>query len=255
MNGRADRDPPRSGSSVFTAEQYAEPYPPGIENHYWYRARNRILLRKLRPLLGPDTRALDVGCGPGVVVDHLRRAGLDCIGVDPGSPAPATEAVAPFLRLGTSAFDLPAALRDGFSLLLLMDVLEHLADPIAFLRECRRAFPNARHLFVTLPARMEIWSAYDEHYGHHRRYTRAAAVQLAAAAGLRAVASGYFFHALYAAARVALLAGRSKTRRRRMSAPKLERAHQALGRLFDIEEAVLPAALPGSSLYALLAAA
>src|ERR1051325_3501464 len=72
--------------TAFTDEQYANPYPPGIERSYWHRARNRILLRRLAPVLAPRARILDIGCGPGIVVDHLRREGLDCAGVDLGTP-------------------------------------------------------------------------------------------------------------------------------------------------------------------------
>jgi SAM-dependent methyltransferase len=238
--------------TAFTDEQYANPYPPGIEHSYWHRARNRILLRRLAPVLAPGARLLDIGCGPGIVVDHLRRAGLDCAGVDLGTPPPATAEVAPHLRLGVSAFELPAAEREGISALLLMDVLEHLPEPAAFLAECRRAFPAAKHVFVTLPARMEIWSSYDEYYGHYRRYALEDLPALVAETDLRVVRSGYFFHALYAAARVVSLA--TKKRSHVVTAPRLRLAHALLGRLFEAEEALVPAGAPGSSLYALLEA-
>jgi hypothetical protein len=237
--------------TAFTDEQYANPYPPGAENHYWHLARNRILARKLRPLLTPQTKVLDVGCGPGIVVDFLRRAGVDCRGVDLGTPTPATDFVAPFLSLGTSAFTLPASSRESIGVVLLMDVLEHLPDPVAFLRECRGAFPAARHVFVTLPARMEIWSSYDEYYGHHLRYGLEALPALAAGADLRVVGSGYFFHALYAAARVALV-GRRRQRSHVVSSPRPRFVHAVLGGLMALEEAIVPASVPGSSLFALL---
>jgi SAM-dependent methyltransferase len=238
--------------TAFTDEQYAHPYPPGIEHSYWNQARNRILLRRLLPVLAPGARILDIGCGPGIVVDHLRRAGLDCAGVDLGTPTPATPEVAPHLRLGVSAFDLPAAEREAISALLLMDVLEHLPEPEGFLAECRRAFPAAKHVFVTLPARMEIWSTYDEYYGHYRRYALEDLPALVARTDLRVVRSRYFFHALYAAARVVGLA--TKKRSHVVTAPRLRAAHALLGQIFAAEETLMPASAPGSSLYALLAA-
>jgi SAM-dependent methyltransferase len=238
--------------TAFTDEQYANPYPPGIEHSYWHRARNRILLQRLAPVLAPGARLLDIGCGPGIVVDHLRRAGLDCAGVDLGTPLPATPEVAPHLRLGVSAFDLPAAEREAISALLLMDVLEHLPEPAEFLAQCRRAFPAAKHVFVTLPARMEIWSTYDEYYGHYRRYALEDLPALVARTDLGVAESGYFFHALYAAARVLSLA--TKKRSHVVSAPRLRFAHALLGRAFVLEASLLPSRAPGSSLYALLAA-
>jgi hypothetical protein len=136
--------------------------------------------------------------------------------------------------------------------LLLMDVLEHLPAPAAFLAQCRRAFPAAKHVFVTLPARMEIWSSYDEYYGHQRRYALDDLPALVAETDLQVLGSGYFFHALYAAARVVSLG--TKKRSHVVAAPRLRFAHALLGRLFVAEEALLPASAPGSSLYALLGA-
>jgi SAM-dependent methyltransferase len=239
-----------SASTAFTADDFVESYPPGIERHYWYRARNRIVARKLRAVLRPGSRVLDVGCGPGITVDHLRRAGIDCAGVEPGRPRPINDAVVPFLVGGVSPFDLPPAPRGSYSLLLLLDVLEHLPAPGDFLRDCLRAFANAAHVFVTLPARMEIWSSYDEHDHHYRRYTLPSLAELAEGAGLRVVDSGYFFHALYAAARVAGLVTRRRSHR--FATPRPVFAHAALGWSLALEETIVPGAIPGSSLYALL---
>jgi SAM-dependent methyltransferase len=235
--------------TAFTDEQYANPYPPGIEKHYWHQARNRILLRKLRPVLSPTDKVLDIGCGPGIVVDYLRRLGVDCAGVDLGSPVPATSDVAPFLDLGKSAFDLTPAARSSVTAILLMDMLEHLPTPEEFLRDCEAHFPNARRIFVTLPARMEIWSSYDEYYGHYRRYALDALAGLIGQTHFRLVDSGYFFHLLYVAARVVATA--SKTRSHRVVAPKLGFPHAVLGRLLDLEELLMPRAMHGSSLYAM----
>jgi|SRR5450432_3948357 len=236
-------------TTAFTEEQYANPYPPGIEKHYWHQARNRILLRKLRPVLGIADKVLDIGCGPGIVVDYLRRLGVDCAGVDLGSPVPATSEVAPFLDLGKSAFDLDPAVRSSFTVLLFMDMLEHLPNPEEFLAECETHFPNARHIFVTLPARMEIWSSYDEYYGHYRRYALDAVGGLVGRTQFRLIGSGYFFHLLYAAARV--LAATSKARSLRVVAPKVGLPHTVLGHLLDLEEWLVPRSVHGSSVYAM----
>jgi len=234
-------------STAFTREQYAEPYPPGIEKHYWHRARNRILERKLVRLLGPSDRVLDIGCGPGIAVGHLRHRGVNCFGVDLGTPIPATSDVAPFLRLGASALDLEPRFRESLTTLLFLDVLEHLPSPRDFLHDCITRFPNARRFFVTLPACMEIWSNYDEYYGHFRRYTLESLHDIAYPNELRLLGSGYFFHSLYWAARAFAKTQRST----RVSAPKLAFVHAAVGRFLDLEERLVPGTLRGSSLYAL----
>jgi hypothetical protein len=155
--------------------------------------------------------------------------------------------IAEHLSLGSDAFELHPDLRRSFTVLTMLDVLEHLEDPRAFLARCAECFPNARHAFVTVPARMELWSNYDEYYGHELRYTRET---LAALAGdrLRLECSGYFFHALYLAARAQKLV--SKTRSLDITPPRRRTVHGALGWIFDREEALVDPRLPGTSLWA-----
>lgn len=231
-------------SSTFTDEQYARPFPPGIDAHYWHRARNRIIWRKLRPLVRPTSVVLDIGCGPGIAVDFLRRRGIECRGVDTGHPPMVVPRVAPHLVLGADAFELPD--RETYDVLMMLDVLEHIAEPRAFLGRARERFPNARYLLVTLPARMELWSNYDEYYGHELRYTRESVGALEGA--WRLVDAGYFFHALYLAARASMLV--SRRRGLDMKSPSRRALHGALGWLFDREEALAPSRLVGSSLWA-----
>jgi SAM-dependent methyltransferase len=239
-----------ASDTALTGDQYAEAYPPGIGRSYWHVARNRILWRLLRSRLSPRSQVLDIGCGPGIVVRSLRERQVACFGADLGTPPPEDPSVAPYLFLGQSAFELPAEFRQGIDTVLLMDVLEHLPSPHDFLAECGRAFPNVRSVCVTLPARMEIWSNYDEHYGHYLRYTRSGVAELAAKAGFHVASSGYAFHGLYAAARVAKLFGNRRSTALRT--PSLTPVHTALGALFDLEERLLPSGLKGSSVVALL---
>ena len=119
------------------------------------------------------------------------------------------------------------------------------------LQRTARAFPAARTLFVTVPARMEIWSNYDEYYGHFVRYDEATIADVAKRAGLSLRESGYFFHSLYAAARV--VQPFQKDRPIVVRAPRVgaERTvHRLRARAFDWEERLVPSGSLGSSLFA-----
>ena len=154
------------------------------------------------------------------------------------------------LPITKSAFDLDPAFRERIDTLLLMDVLEHLPDPAAFLATCATAFPNASTVHVTVPARMEIWSNYDEYFGHFVRYTRSTLREMVTSAGYDLVDSAYAFHGLYLVARVAkLLSGKRSTK---LTAPSLPMAHAVLGKLLEVEHRLLPKRLKGSSIFALL---
>jgi len=247
-----------SEASVFSADQYADNYPAGIENHYWALARGWIVADALKEARraglwnGPDA-ILEIGCGPGVVVRQLRAQGFDAWGVELGRPAVMPE-VASHIRVGQDANALEAAFRERTGAILLLDVIEHIAEPEAFLAKIAASFPNCRVFIVTVPARQEVWSNYDAHYGHHRRYDRPLLARSLRAAGLEPLRLRYFFRPLYPAALFFTL-----TRRPRpvvWRSPAHPRLHNAFARvLYGVERLLRPfAVLPGLSLLAIAAA-
>lgn len=227
----------------YSAEQYAENYPEGIEHYWWTRARNIVIHRLLRSV--QPRRVIEVGCGRGVVVDYLRQRGLDCEGVELARVS-ALPRVADVVRTGTDAFALSG--RERFDTLMLLDVLEHLPEPEQFVQQLLMAYPNAQTVLVTVPARPELWSNYDEHFGHFRRYTADTLRLAMEQSGLSVSSLGYFFHSLYPLARMA-----GKQRKVEVSAPTgpvLRAAHWLVAQAFAFEAKAAPSALPGTSLYA-----
>jgi SAM-dependent methyltransferase len=236
--------------TAFVAERMIEPYPPGIEDHFWTLARNKVVLREIRAAearMGKLDRLLEIGCGRGVVLKYLRDQGVDCDGVEP-SPIALSGDLASNVRGGIDCFHIPADERAGYDGLLLLDVLEHIAEPIDFLRQVRLAYPNARVLILTVPARTELWSNYDEHFGHFRRYSlQTLAVELRGA-NLANVHARYFFHALYPVMLVIkfLRGNRSTT----THAPDKPGLHRFIAGCFAAEEWLLPGYVPGTSIIA-----
>lgn len=240
-----------SQPGAATEDEMSGAYPPGVEHHYWTVARNQLLLSELRRHRAHRGVVLDVGCGPAIVVGHLRAHGVDCYGVDPNAPALAREQLVPWVRTTTSAFELPADFRASVSTLLLMDVLEHIEQPVEFLEQCHSAFPHASHLFVTLPARMEIWSNWDERYGHYRRYTLESLQSEVNASPWHLVEARYWFRALYAAARAHKWLGGQRSVA--LESPRRLFFHRAVAAALIGEARFLPRQLPGSSVFAVLA--
>jgi len=237
--------------SPYLPRQFQHNYPDGIDRHYWNLARNRVIERALSGIPGQGV-ILDVGCGRGIVVDHLRRRGLDCWGCEAGAATPLNPEVAPYLFLGREAFALEPGFREKVDRLLLLDLLEHLADPAPFLRLCREAFPGARHALIAVPAAQELWTNYDDYFGHYRRYDRAAVRALLRDAAMQEVWSRHFFHALYPPLR--FVAALRLKRTTEVSAPRswLQRSlHRLAGAALAIEEKVVPGGVAGSSILTL----
>lgn len=236
-------------ASAFSQQQYDACYPPGIERHWWMRARAAMVAELVRENGGEASSVLEIGCGDGATLSLLREFGLDARGVEIADVA-AREDVRAFVTTNCDAVALPEAVRAQVRTILLLDVLEHIDDPAAFLRRIASAFPSLRRAVIAVPARKEVWSNYDEFYGHKRRYDLAALEQVGAEQGWRVNRAGYAFRITYLPAlALALL---KRPREVDIAAPHGAAVflHRALAALTAFEWRLLPRRLPGTSALA-----
>ena len=234
-------------TSQFSADQYEVAYPDGAEHHWWHVARNEIVLDACPP---PRGRILDVGCGRGIVVEYLRRHGIDCIGVELGPVTP-LRGVENFVHAETDAFELPPSEREQIATILLLDIVEHLENPADFLRRLPAAFPNLRDVIVTVPARPELWSNHDEYYGHYRRYTIPRLADIASALNAECRRRSYFFRMLYPP--VWLMSRLKMKREVALKPPAQPALHKIIAKLFVLEYRLLPRRVAGTSIVAAFA--
>ena len=191
--------------SAFDSEHYLQSYPEGIENDYWSTAR----VWTVEAALPDNARILEIGCGRGVVLKYLLSKGRDAWGSELASP-PLLVGTENRIFAGVAAETLPIAFRESIECLLLLDVIEHVHDAPSFLSTILDAYPNASTVIVTVPARPEVWSKWDEYYEHRRRYTRKSLAAHLTQAGLHPIKMQYFFHSLYAAALLLRLIGHKR---------------------------------------------
>lgn len=235
----------------FNAQQF-EVYPDGIGEHFWMYARHQIVFRELMRLGDRGGRILDVGCGRGISTLFLRQRGLDVAGCDTGRPEPYAAEITQHIHYQTSAFDLPAGERENMSTILLLDVIEHIENREDWLRRLAASFPNLRTVVLTVPARNELWSNYDDYYGHFIRFDVPSMRELARKVSFDVRKLTYFFHALYAP--MWLTARLRGARNLRPGPPHsaLSRGlHAVIAGFFAIEEQIVPGAVPGGSMLAI----
>ncbi|HEX8105255.1 MAG TPA: class I SAM-dependent methyltransferase [Solirubrobacteraceae bacterium] len=119
-------------------------------------AGRRATARRLLKLVGehapPPGRLLEVGCGHGLLLDEARRLGWDVRGLEPaaGARAHARDALGLDVSDATLA-DLRPGVDGGLDAVLLVDVLEHLDDPLGALRDCRALLADGGVLLVVTP--------------------------------------------------------------------------------------------------------
>ena len=77
----------------------------------------------------------------------------------------------------TKVRDLPSGI---FDIVVLLDVIEHVADDLRFLQvNVRSKLAEDGMVLISVPAHPSLFSEHDEFLGHHRRYTRRQILDLA----------------------------------------------------------------------------
>jgi SAM-dependent methyltransferase len=158
-----------------------------------WRARERRVKQILKRSNGQG-RILDVGCSTGIFLSGLQRHGWECYGVEPDLKA----AEYARKRFGVEVFH--GYLEDAgfpdnyFDVVTMIDVLEHVYDPMSTLREVNRIVKLDGVFFGNLP-NADAWERFlFEPYWvgwdvprHYNVYTRKTVRQLLEAQGFKDV--------------------------------------------------------------------
>jgi len=169
-----------------------------FRRHPWEVARFEFFRRVLveakldqRPL-----RVLDVGSGDGWFASQLLGVfdgGSTCVCWDIGYQASAL----PQALSAPGLSGVSERPNERFDLILLLDVVEHVAEDEAFLAEIlRHCAHSGSTVLFSVPAWPALTSAHDARLEHFRRYSPAQARGLLLKCGLKVRLSGGVFHSL-----------------------------------------------------------
>jgi SAM-dependent methyltransferase len=230
----------------FNKDQFSNAYADGMEDSYWNLARKRIIFKFIKKY--KLSNILDVGCGRGIVTSYLYHAGVQITGVDLGDSS-RVDKTNLTIYYNTDATKLPEQLRAGVDTISLFDVIEHISGPVGFIKNLTQNFPNLKNLIITVPARKELWSNFDDYYGHFRRYDLQMLKKEIEDSGFTLIFSRYFFHILYFLIRINNLL--IKNRDINFNPPKSKLSlviNKIMAGIFYIETLITPGKLVGSSI-------
>lgn len=172
------------------------------DSHWWFVGRRAILESFLGQICsklqtpGSGLSILDVGCGTGANLEMLSQFG-SAEGVDVSDDAlefcrrkglNVKKGLAETLPFADEAFDITTAL----------DVVEHLDDDIAGLKEMHRVTKSGGYSLIFVPAFMWLWGVQDDISHHRIRYTKRQIVERLEKAGFaveRATYANFTFFA------------------------------------------------------------
>ena len=123
--------------------------------------------------------ALDVGAGAGALLAEASRLGLVAVGVEPNATfVQLARAAAPDAEVLQGTFPHPALVGRVFDLVFVVDVIEHVAEPVALLAAAARALAPGGALVVVTPdcasvaarrLRDRWWHLRVAHVGYFQR--------------------------------------------------------------------------------------
>jgi len=175
-------------------------HPPGQsgERHPWEQSRARFFRGQLEPYLRPGLRVLDIGAGDGFLAASLLPS------LHPGGAVVCFDTEYTDQHLERFARTAPAGLSftrqrpaATFDVVLLLDVLEHVADDRGFLASIVDSLlAPGGVLLASVPAYHSLFTRHDVKLGHYRRYRPDDLLRLLRDAGLDVTTAAGLFHSL-----------------------------------------------------------
>jgi dolichyl-phosphate beta-glucosyltransferase len=184
---------PTESSGVFNDVQ-ASTLVESDTTHWWFRSKGSFVAGALRKAtIDRDGFLVDVGAGAGGVTTFLGWRPDRLVTLDGAEPL-VRIGQQRHAHLGLVGLGEHLPLRDrSAAVVTLLDVIEHLDDPVTTLREAARVLTDDGVLVVTVPAHESLWSGADELLGHVRRYNRQLLQEHLSAGGFAVERSTHLF--------------------------------------------------------------
>ncbi len=163
-----------------------------INEHWYYVSKGRAMRDFIKGVKVDEI--LDVGAGSGIFSRQLLDNDIcqSALCVDPNYVKETEE-----LHNSKKIKFVKSIDKTTQNLILMMDVLEHVEDDVALIRQYSDSMPKGAQILITVPVFQFMWSGHDVFLEHFRRYTIKQIEKAVTDAGLKVVKSRYFFASLF----------------------------------------------------------
>lgn len=161
------------------------------DNSFWFKSRNKVI-GYITECLGIGSSFVDVGGGNGYVSQFLKNRNRDVTVslIEPGQNGCNNAQKRNIDHVYNDTIDKVDIKVDSLGL---FDVIEHIEEPVIFLKDCKEKLNDNGKLYITVPAYNTLWSEEDIYAGHFRRYTLKTIRHELNQAGFEVIYSSYFF--------------------------------------------------------------
>ena len=161
------------------------------ETHWYYQAKLKAILQLINDASGRINSIVEVGAGSAffgkAISEKMGRIPLICVDTNYGENSRQVDHV----TYRKSGQDCHA------DLYLFIDVLEHVKDDSAPLKEYLDVAPSKSIFIITVPAFMSLWSGHDTFLEHVKRYRIQELTQMANQLGVKTLSKGYLFSLIF----------------------------------------------------------
>jgi 2-polyprenyl-3-methyl-5-hydroxy-6-metoxy-1,4-benzoquinol methylase len=145
------------------------------ESSFWVRSRNRLFKRIVYDNLASmgKTKFLEIGCGIGGFIQQIAgNKNLEITGSEIYLKG-LLYAKKNLPNVAFIQFDVTQGLiGEEFDLIAAFDVIEHIEDDVAAIKNINKMLHKGGSLIITVPQHKFLWSKLDEILKHKRRYSR-----------------------------------------------------------------------------------
>lgn len=228
-------------------------------DNWWFRNRNRLIGKMLLRYVPRAQSVLDIGCGTGHVLAHLRstfpQAALHGSEIYAEGLRYAADRLKNVTLFQADARALPYA--SEFDAVVALDIIEHIQEDREVLGQIFQTLKPNGIALITVPQHEFLWSLNDEHACHVRRYEAPDLREKLSSAGFRILRMTSFVSLLLPLALASRLRRRNAKTFNPMSEYNIPRwLNGALYAVSTVERAALNAGVNfpmGSSLLAICA--